>query len=199
MVIYITEPLNERVTTSSLLIFRLEGKTIPLTSSPTQSLIQLLTYSLIIIPVGDIFNLTNVYHLQPQNISLSINVTLDQRELQFLNGNKYSVVLNNQDFNIPTIKIDMSDHGLHDGAHEVIVQVNVNDADGVRKSLRATKTSYFYFYPLVSPVTPQKNTEITQLNDNVVADNYDGTVGSGKTVQIVFPQVRLTISLAYSM
>ncbi len=184
MIIYITEPLNERVTTSSLLNFRLEGKLLLLTLS--------LTDSLIIIPVGDIFNVKNVYHLQPLTLSLSINITLDQRELQFPNGNEFSIVLNNQDANIATIKLDMNDHGLRDGAHEVIVQVHVNDANGVRKSLSATKASYFYFYTLASTVTPQNSAEITQLNEDVIVGNYDNILGADKAVRIVFPQVRFT-------
>ncbi len=133
--------------------------------------------------------------MRPLTVALSVNITLDQRNLQFPNGNKFSIVLNSENANVPTIKLDMNDYGLYDGAHELIVDVYVNTGDN-SKILSATKASYFYFHTL----TQQTTTEVQQVNNDVTI-NDASLFSTSKTVQIVYPQVRssLTYLLTYSL
>jgi hypothetical protein len=119
--------------------------------------------------------------VRPLTVALSVNITLDQRNLQFPNGNIFSIVLNSENANVPTIKLDMNDYGLYDGAHELIVDVYVNAGD---KILSATKASYFYFHTLT-----QTTAEVQQVN-NDVSINDASLFSTSKTVQIVYPQVR---------
>jgi len=126
-----------------------------------------------------------VYHIRPLTLSLTVNITLDQRQLLFPNGNLFSIVLNHQDSNVPTIKLDMNDYNLRDGAHEVMVHVNVNT--GVNsKPLSGTKFSYFYFHTLNPPVT-QETAAASVYNDIVVGDG--DLYSTSKTVRIVYPKV----------
>lgn len=129
-----------------------------------------------------------MYHVRPLTVALSVNITLDQRNLQFPNGNIFSIVLNSENANVPTIKLDMNDYGLYDGAHELIVDVYVNAGDN-SKILSATKASYFYFHTL----TQQTTAEVQQVS-NDVAINDASLFSTSKTVQIVYPQVRSSVT-----